>query len=155
MAYWLFKSEPDECSLDDIAAAPQQTLCWEGIRNYQARNFIRDQIALNDHVFIYHSRCRPTAIVGLVQIVSAAYPDPAQFDAGSPYFDPKSNSDHPRWFSIDIQFEQRFANPFTLAQVKMTPALAELALLKQGRLSVSPVTPEQATTIFSHCRSTP
>jgi predicted RNA-binding protein with PUA-like domain len=152
MAYWLFKTEPDECSIDDILAAPKQTVPWEGIRNYQARNFLRDHVALHDQIFIYHSQCKPTAIVGLAQVVSQAYPDPAQFDPESPYFDPKSNRDNPRWVCLDIKFSERFRQPMTLAEIKASTALTDIALVKQGRLSVTPVKANEAAFIFSYCR---
>lgn len=152
MAYWLFKTEPDEFSIDDLNASPNQTARWDGIRNFQARNFIRDQIALTDQVLIYHSQCRPTAIVGRAEVVKAAYPDPAQFDPQSPYFDTRASKDAPRWFCVDIRLIERFAHHLTLTQIKSSPPLAEMALLKQGRLSVSPVRATEAALILSHCQ---
>lgn len=137
MAYWLFKTEPDDISLDDIARAGQ--LRWDGIRNYQARNFLRDQAADGDQVFIYHSQCKTVGIVGTARIVGDRYPDPAQFDPNSPYFDPKAQADAPRWYCVDICYQAHFSRPQSLADIKKDPQLSEMVLVKQGRLSVQPV----------------
>lgn len=155
MAYWLFKTEPDEFSIDHLSASPNQTARWDGIRNYQARNYIRDELALHDLVFIYHSQCKPTAIVGLAEVVKPAYPDPAQFDPHSPYYDAKASEDIPRWYCVDVQLRERFAREMTLTQIKSSPALADMALLKQGRLSVTPVRAIEAAFICSRCRTLP
>lgn len=141
MAHWLFKTEPDDISLDDIQRAG--TMRWDGIRNYQARNFLRDQCAEGDGVLIYHSSCKNVGIVGTAHIATAAYPDPAQFDAKSPYFDPKASVDAPRWFCVDIRYHAHFAELLPLADIKADPKLQEMVLVKQGRLSVQPVAPAE------------
>ncbi|WP_043319653.1 EVE domain-containing protein [Microbulbifer sp. HZ11] len=139
MNYWLFKSEPDEYSLDDLKSEPGHTGRWDGIRNYQARNFLRDKVAEGDGVLFYHSACKVPAIVGTAQVVRAAYPDPAQFDAESKYFDPKATADKPRWFCVDIRWQSEFARPLPLKEIKQNRALAEMVLVRQGRLSIQPV----------------
>jgi len=149
MNYWLFKSEPDEYSIDDLAAERGQTGRWDGIRNYQARNFLRDAVAAGDGVFFYHSACKVPAIVGTAAVVRAAYPDPAQFDPESKYFDPKASADKPRWFCVDIRFNSRFARPLPLAEIKQNPQLAEMVLVKQGRLSIQPVTAAEWKTVVA------
>lgn len=141
MKYWLFKTEPGEFSIDDLTKCPGQTTRWDGIRNYQARNFLRDQTSINDRVLLYHSSCKPTAVVGVAAIVSAPYADPAQFDSKSPYFDEKASTDSPRWYSVDIKLEQVFPEPVELARIKAEPKLDQMVLLKRGRLSIQPVTP--------------
>lgn len=137
MNYWLFKSEPDEFGIDDLAAAKVQR--WDGIRNYQARNLLRDEVAVGDQVLIYHSSCKEVGVAGIAEVVSEAYPDPLQFDAQSPYFDPKSSSGNPRWISVDIAFVEKFEQVLRLQAIKTMPALADMVLIRQGRLSVQPV----------------
>lgn len=149
MKYWLFKSEPDDYSIRDLATAPEQTAKWDGIRNYQARNFLRDQVSLGDHVLFYHSQCKHIGIVGTAEIVRAAYPDPAQFDENSKYFDPKASFETPRWFCVDIKHQTSFKREISLARLKANPALAEMVLLKQGRLSVQPVTEQEWQAIMA------
>jgi len=139
--YWLFKTEPDEFSIDDLEA--DGTACWDGIRNYQARNFLRDKVTVGDSVFIYHSSCARPGIAGQAEVIKAAYPDPAQFDAESRYYDAKATKNNPRWFCVDVCWRATFAEVLPLAQLKQLPALADMLLLKQGRLSVQPVTAEQ------------
>lgn len=136
-----------------MQAAPSAIARWDGIRNYQARNFIRDHMARGDRVFIYHSQCKPTAIVGLAEVVTEPYPDPSQFDECSDYFDPKATTAAPRWFSVDIRLLEHFAQPLPLAQIKVDPPLANMALLKQARLSVVPVQPLEAERILTLCSS--
>lgn len=148
MNYWLFKTEPAEFGIDDLADADCQITRWDQIRNYQARNFIRDQIAPGDQVFLYHSQCRPTGIAGLAQVIGAPYPDPTQFDSNHAYFDPKSVTDSPRWYSVDIQLVQVFKAFLPLSIIKQQPELQEMCLLKQGRLSVQPVTHAEAEQLF-------
>ena len=143
MNYWLFKSEPDEYSLDDLKGEPGHTGRWDGIRNYQARNFLRDKVEESDGVLFYHSACKVPAIVGTASVVRAAYPDPAQFDPESKYFDPKATVDKPRWFCVDVRFASAFARPVPLKEIKQNPALAEMVLVKQGRLSIQPVTAQE------------
>lgn len=152
MAYWLFKSEPDCYSIDDLAREPKQTARWDGIRNYQARNLLRDEVALGDEVFFYHSRCKHIGIVGTATVVKTAYPDPQQYLPDSPYFDPKATRDQPRWFCVDITLNQRFKTPVLLSTIKEIQQLEEMILLKQGRLSIQPVTQEQWQTIVELSR---
>lgn len=139
MAYWLVKTEPEECSIEDFAAAPDKSVHWDGVRNYQARNFLR-QMAVGDQVLIYHSSCRDIGVAGVVEVVREAYADLAQFDADSPYFDAASKRDDPRWSAVDLRYVCRFPQLLPLADIKAMPELAELPLVKRGnRLSVMPV----------------
>jgi predicted RNA-binding protein with PUA-like domain len=139
MTYWLMKSEPSECSIDDNLAAPRATVPWVGVRNYQARNFMRDVMQIGDGVLFYHSSCAVPGIVGVARVASKAYPDPTQFDPASPYFDPKSKPQDPRWLLVDVQALRKTRN-LTLAELRATPALADLLLLQRGsRLSITPV----------------
>lgn len=141
--YWLMKSEPDEVSVDDAWAAPRHTVGWFGVRNYQARNFMRDQMKPGDPVLFYHSSCPEPGIAGLAEVASAAYPDPTQFDRKSPYFDPKSKPDAPRWLQVDVKVKQRFPL-ISLAELRLHPELADMRLLARGnRLSITPVTPAE------------
>lgn len=141
--YWLFKAEPHIYGIDHLAAAPDKTGRWDGIRNYQARNFLRNQIALNDEVFIYHSSCKNVGIVGTAKVVKAAYPDPTQFNPESDYYDPKSSQENPRWVSVDIKLTKVFPRLITLAEIKAQPQLENMVLVKQSRLSTQPVTGEE------------
>ena len=148
MAYWLMKTEPDECSIDDLANAAPAAVIWEGVRNYQARNFMR-QMQVGDEVLIYHSSCKLIGVAGTAKVVKAAYPDPAQLDSQSIYFDAKSSEDNPRWDAVDIKFVQKFVQILPLDSLKAMPALSELALVKKGnRLSVMPVSDSQWRTIL-------
>ena len=138
MQYWLMKSEPNEFSIDDLARVTVEP--WDGVRNYQARNFMRDQMALGDRAFFYHSSCKVPAIVGIMQIASASYPDPTAFDPEDPHYDPKSDAAHPTWMLVDVKFLRKLNTPLTLEALKREPALADMRLLKRGnRLSVFPV----------------
>lgn len=138
VSYWLMKSEPDTYSIDDLAR-DGRTL-WDGIRNYQARNMIRDDMSPGDRAFFYHSSCDEPAVVGVMKVASEAYPDPAQFQRKSKYFDAKSTKDTPRWFVVDVEFESKLPRPVTLAELKEQKSLGEFRLLKRGnRLSVFPV----------------
>ncbi|MCJ2378736.1 EVE domain-containing protein [Vibrio sp. ZSDZ34] len=138
MAYWLFKTEPDEFSINTLQS--KGVSCWEGVRNYQARNMIRDQIQVGDQVFIYHSSCKNIGIAGVAKVIKGAYPDHFQFDPTSDYYDPKSDSHQPRWFMVDIEFELKFDRILPLSALKVMPELSELAVVKRGnRLSVMPV----------------
>lgn len=139
--YWLMKSEPDEFSIDDLARRGVEP--WSGVRNYQARNYLRDQMRIGDRVLFYHSSCAEPAVVGLARVASAARPDPTQFDPESPYHDPRSTRDAPRWYLVDVAFERRLRRPVTLATLRRhAGALAGLPLLARGnRLSVMPVAP--------------
>ena len=142
--YWLMKSEPGVFSIDDLSKARNGTTRWDGVRNYQARNFLRDQIAVGDGVLFYHSSADPPAVAGTARVVKAGYPDPTQFDAGDDHHDPDSSPDDPRWYAVDIQFESKFARPVTLAELRAQASLKEMVLLQRGsRLSVQPVTPAE------------
>lgn len=141
--YWLFKAEPHIYGIDHLAAAPDKIGRWDGIRNYQARNFLRDQVALNDEVFIYHSSCKHVGIVGTAKVVKTAYSDPTQFNPESDYYDPKSTQENPRWVSVDIQLTKVFSRLIPLAEIKTIPELENMVLIKQSRLSTQPVTQEE------------
>ncbi len=137
--YWLIKSEPDECSIDDALAAPDATVPWTGVRNYQARNFMRDEMQVGDGVLFYHSSCPQPGIAGIARVASTTRPDPTQFDPASPYYDPKSAPDAPRWLLLDVQ-ALRKTRLIPLAELRATPALAGLRILQKGsRLSITPV----------------
>ena len=150
MAYWLFKTEPSECSIDDFAKAPSKAIIWEGVRNYQARNMLRDQVQEHDLVFIYHSSCKHIGIAGIAKVARAAYPDPSQFDPNSIYFDQKSAPDKAPWVAVDLVFVEKFPSIISLDKLKSSAKLNELPAVQKGsRLSVMPVTPEQWATIYS------
>ena len=137
--HWLMKSEPAECSIDDLARAPGQTLPWIGVRNYQARNFMRDAMRPGDGVLFYHSSCAEPGVAGLARVASAAYPDASQFDAASPYFDAKSTPQAPRWLHVDVQWVAS-TRLLSLREMRQRPELAGMLLLKPGnRLSITPV----------------
>lgn len=141
MNYWLMKSEPDEVSVDDALAAPRATVAWTGVRNYQARNFMRDAMRVGDGVLFYHSSCAEPGIVGIARVASTAYPDPTQFDAKSPYYDPASKPEAPRWLLVDVQVLRKTRN-LTLPELRQDPALEDLVVLRKGnRLSITPVEP--------------
>lgn len=139
MNYWLFKSEPSEYSIDDLAAAHDGRDVWDGIRNYQARNILRDDVAEGDQVFFYHSSCKRVGIAGIMTVVRAGYPDPAQFSLDSKYYDPKASDASPRWFCVDVRFKTKFDELVALSDIKQNPALRDMALLNQSRLSIQPV----------------
>lgn len=140
MRYWLMKSEPDEASIDDLANASSRTLPWTGVRNYQARNFMRDTMQLGDGVLFYHSSCPEPGIAGIARVVSRAYPDPTQFDPKSVYFDPKSTRESPRWMLVDVEFVKK-TPLISLAELRKHPQLADMRVLAKGnRLSITPVT---------------
>lgn len=141
--YWLFKSEPATFSIDDLVTSPRQTTCWEGVRNYQARNFLKS-MNIGDLGFFYHSNTDPPAIVGIVKVVKAAYPDSFAFDSRSRYFDPRSAPDSPRWFLVDVQFVKKFPQALHLDQLRAHKGLEEMELLRKGsRLSIQPVRPDE------------
>lgn len=138
--HWLLKTEPETFSLADLHGAPKRTTRWDGVRNYQARNFLRDSMQVGDPVLIYHSRTQPLAIVGTAEVTRAGYPDPSQFDPQSPYFDPLARETAPRWFCVDIVWRSTFAEPVTRAKLLGRPECDDMVLLKPGsRLSVQPV----------------
>jgi predicted RNA-binding protein with PUA-like domain len=141
MAKWLLKSEPSDYSIDDLQA--EGVTLWTGIRNFQARNFIRDKMQQGDEVLFYHSSCKHVAVVGTASVVSEAYADPDQFNENSKYYDPKATKIEPKWFVVDVGFKTKATKPLVLKVMKAAPELAELALFKQSRLSVIPVTDEQ------------
>ena len=144
MAYWLFKSEPDVYSFADLEKEKDQTCFWEGVRNYQARNFLRDRIKKGDSVLFYHSRAKPMAVVGTAQVVRQGYPDHTQFDPVAKYHDAGSKPDDPRWYMVDIRLRKRFARPVTLDEIKETAGLENMYLIRRGmRLSIQPVTAEE------------
>ncbi len=141
--YWLFKSEPDEYGIEDLRKEKAGVGRWNGIRNYQARNFLRDEVAVGDGVLIYHSQCKVPGVAGTATVVKSAYPDPAQFDPKSDYFDPKATGEIPRWFCVDIKFGSAFDEVVPLKTIKQQEPLSEMVLLKQGRLSIQPVTAKE------------
>jgi predicted RNA-binding protein with PUA-like domain len=136
----LMKSEPEAFSIEDLARAPEQTTHWDGVRNYQARNLLRDEITVGDGVLFYHSSVDPPAVVGTAEVVRAGYPDPTQFEPKSGHYDPDARADEPRWYGVDIKHAQTFAHPVPLPVLRETAALREMVLLRKGsRLSVQPV----------------
>ncbi len=144
MNYWLMKSEPDVFGIDDLKARPKQTEPWDGVRNYQARNFMRDDMKVGDRILFYHSNCKPPAVVGIAEVASKPYPDPTQFDPDSKYHDPKSDPDDPRWILVDVKYKRHLKRPIPLQEIKdHADALEGLQLIKRGnRLSVMPVSAE-------------
>ncbi|MCK6421440.1 MAG: EVE domain-containing protein [Aquabacterium sp.] len=142
-SYWLMKSEPGECSVDDLVRAPNQTVPWTGVRNYQARNFMRDVMRVGDGVLFYHSSCPEPGIAGLAQVASAPYADPTQFDPASAYHDPKSSPQAPRWVLVDVRLERK-TRLLPLVELRGRPELASMRVLQRGnRLSITPVTPQE------------
>jgi predicted RNA-binding protein with PUA-like domain len=142
MAYWLMKSEPDVFGIDDLAKRPAKTTNWDGVRNFQARNFMRDDMRRGDLAFFYHSNCDEPGVAGIVKIVKEGYPDHSAFDADDPHFDPDSDPAKPRWYMVDVQLQRKFRRTVTLATLRQHEkrALKGLALLKRGnRLSITPV----------------
>ena len=143
MRYWLMKSEPDECSIDDVLTAPGRRTPWSGVRNYQARNFMRDEMRVGDGVLFYHSSCAEPGIAGIAQVASAAYTDETQFDRKSPYFDPAAKREAPRWVNVDVR-ALRKTRLVPLAELREHKALAKMVLLRPGnRLSITPVSAAQ------------
>jgi predicted RNA-binding protein with PUA-like domain len=147
--YWLVKSEPAVFSFDNLLAMPNQTTQWDGVRNYTARNFLRDGMKTGDLVFFYHSSTSPQAIVGICRVVREGYPDSTAFDRKHANHDAASTPERPVWFMVDLKAEKKLARPVTLAELKATPALSQMALLRIGRLSVTPVTKLEWDTILS------
>ena len=140
MSYWLLKTEPTSFSIDDLARSPRKTTSWDGVRNFQARNMIRDQMKRGDQAFLYHSSCEIPGIVGIVRIAKEGYPDPTAFERGHHHFDPASKRDAPRWFMVDVTLERRLSRVITLEELRGHSALRGLTLLRPGnRLSVMPV----------------
>lgn len=144
MAYWLMKSEPNAFGIDDLKNKPDQTEHWDGVRNYQARNMMRDQMKVGDRAFFYHSNCKVPGIVGIMEVVRESYPDFTAFDPESPYFDPKSSLDNPRWFMVDVRFVEKFSEIVSLEALKNNPLLEEMVVLRKGnRLSITPVSSDE------------
>jgi predicted RNA-binding protein with PUA-like domain len=143
MRYWLMKSEPDEVSIDDLAAMPKRTVAWYGVRNYQARNFMRDQMQVGDLAYFYHSSCPEPGIAGVVKVTKAAYPDASQFDKKSPYYDAKATRAAPRWMNVDVTLVKK-TRLVSLAELRTRPDLATMRVLQPGnRLSITPVDPRE------------
>ncbi len=138
--YWLMKSEPDVFSFEDLRAAPRKTTGWDGVRNFEARNLLRDGVRKGDGVLFYHSNATPSCIVGTAEVVREGYADPTQFDPKSDHHDPAATPEAPRWFSVDLRYGKPLPAPVTLEQIRKTPLLKDMALLRRGRLSVQPVT---------------
>jgi predicted RNA-binding protein with PUA-like domain len=144
MNYWLMKSEPDVFGIDDLRQRARQTEHWDGVRNYQARNMLRDQMKKGDKAFFYHSNCKEPGIVGIMEIVRQGYPDDSAWNPKSPHYDLKSTPSHPRWYMVDVRYQRKLRRCITLQELKGHSELADLALLKRGsRLSIMPVTPDQ------------
>jgi predicted RNA-binding protein with PUA-like domain len=144
MQYWLMKSEPTCFSIDDLIKSPNQTTYWYGVRNYQARNFMKNDMKIGDQVFFYHSNCNPPGIVGIAEVVSEAYPDFTAFDPFSEHPDPKSTPENPRWHMVDVRFVKKFPQLISLNQLKTYPELAQMQLLRRGnRLSILPIQPTE------------
>ena len=138
MTNWLMKSEPDAYGIDDLKRDRREP--WDGIRNYQARNMMRDDMQIGDKVFFYHSNCKDIGVVGVMKVASRSYPDPTQFDPESNYYDPKSNPDDPRWCLVDVQFVKKLSRTISLAEIKAHPGLDDMILVRKGnRLSIMPV----------------
>ena len=148
ISHWLMKSEPDTFSIDDLETRGREP--WDGVRNYQARNFMRDGMRVGDGVFFYHSNCAEPGIVGLAEVASEAYPDPSQFDPKSDYFDPGASRDNPRWMLVDVGFVRKLKRTITLRELQALSSLAEMPLVRKGnRLSVMPVTAAEWKTILA------
>ena len=142
--YWLMKSEPSAYSVDDLAAQPKKTDHWDGIRNYQARNFMRDEMKIGDQAFFYHSSCAEPGVVGIMEVVRAAYSDDSALDSKSKYFDPKATADNRRWVMVDVRLKRKFKRAISLQELKTYKALTGMSLLQRGtRLSIMPVTKKQ------------
>ena len=143
MRYWLMKSEPSDCSVDDLAAMPGQTVAWYGVRNYQARNFMSDQMTVGDGVLFYHSNCKDAGIAGIAKVVSPAYPDATQFKRDSRFFDPKATQEQPRWFNVDVQLAKKI-ELISLAELRTHAELERMRILQRGnRLSITPLDPAE------------
>ena len=143
MRYWLMKSEPSEVSIDDLASLPGQSIAWYGVRNYQARNFMRDQMRVGDMVFFYHSSCAEPGIAGIAVVDKLAYPDETQFDPAGKYFDPKATRENPRWYNVDVRFLKK-TPLISISELRKHPELESMRILQKGnRLSITPVDPSE------------
>lgn len=144
MHYWLLKSEPETFSIDDLSKRPKQTEHWDGVRNYQVRNMLRDEIKKGDLGFFYHSNCTPPGIIGIVEVVKEGYPDHFAWDPRSKYFDPKSSPENPRWYMVDVKLVRKFPRLISLEEIKLHPRLKNMLINRKGnRLSITPVTAEE------------
>jgi predicted RNA-binding protein with PUA-like domain len=153
--YWLFKSEPTAYSFTDLMNEPDQTAEWDGVRNYQARNFLRDEVKTGDGVLFYHSSASPTAVVGTAVAVRDGYPDYTAWDPNSEHPDPKSTPEKPRWYMVDIKGEAELPHPVTLATIKSTPGLEDISLMTRPRISIHPIRPEEWNIILELGRRGP
>ncbi len=151
--YWLFKSEPSAYSFSDLMGEPDQTAEWDGVRNYQARNFLRDEVKEGDGVLFYHSNASPPSVVGTAVVVREGYPDFTAWDPSSDHPDPKSTPDNPRWFMVDIKGLEALPNEVTLAQIRANPALGDISLFKRPRISIHPITQQEWDTILAMAES--
>ena len=143
MRYWLMKSEPSDVSIDDLSSLPEKTIAWYGVRNYQARNFMRDQMRVGDPVFFYHSSCSEPGIAGIAEVCKLAYPDTTQFDPTSKYFDPKATSQNPRWFNVEVKFIKK-TRLVGIKELRSYSDISSLRILQTGnRLSITPVDPSE------------
>lgn len=150
MNYWLMKSEPDVFSFEDLKQRPQQTEPWDGVRNYQARNFMRDEMKVGDRILFYHSNTNPPGVAGVAEVASEPYPDPTAFDSGSKYFDPKSDPEKPRWVLVDVKYHADFGRLVSLQEMKEMPELEAMRVLQRGnRLSITPVTESEFAAIVA------
>lgn len=152
MKYWLFKTEPNDFSIDDFLTRENKREGWDGVRNYQARNFMRDQMQVNDLAFIYHSSCKNVGIAGLAKVSKTGVVDPTQFDSTSRYFDEKSTKNAPRWIMVELEHLETFNQVLPLADIKNNPNIKDIPLVKKGRLSVMPVPEDEFITLLSMCR---
>ena len=151
---WLFKTEPDTFSIDDLKACPQQREIWDGIRNYQARNFLRDDVQLGDPVFIYHSSCKNVGIAGLARVSKTGVADPTQFDPESRYHDPKSSPETPRWITVEVEYVETFSEILPLKTIKAMPEITDIGLVKKGhRLSIMPVNGDEFEALLNAARA--
>jgi predicted RNA-binding protein with PUA-like domain len=147
--YWLFKSDPATFGLEELERSPRRETSWDGVRNYQARNFLRDEVRVGDRVLFYHSQVKSPAVVGTARVVRAGYPDPTQFDPRHAGHDPRASEEQPRWYAVDIRLERRLPRPVELSQLRRTPGLEEMILLRKGsRLSIQPLTTEEWKTVL-------
>ena len=154
--HWLFKTEPTTYSIHDLAKEPKKTTCWEGVRNYQARNMLRDDVQKGDAVLLYHSGAKPPAAVGTASVARAGYPDHYAWNPKSKYYDDKSDEDNPRWFMVDVKLDRIFAQPVTLPELREMKPLAKMVLLRKGsRLSIQPVTAKEFEAIVKRSGMNP
>ena len=150
MNYWLMKSEPTTYGIEDLAGQPDQRDYWDGVRNYQARNMMRDDMQLGDLAFFYHSNCTPPGVTGIIEIVKSGYPDETAFDPDSPYYDEKSTLQNPRWYRVDVALKRQLKRQITLSEIKNLPNIEALALVQKGcRLSIMPVKKDDWDAILS------